>query len=221
MNKYDNVLKRAINEMYNCPEWMKRPRPHNDFIIATDRRILIRIDKSKVENPDEYAADPYQPTKFDRIFPQRDCSFKLSLDEFVPLINGVPEEEYINVHGKIAECSDCSGKGRVLWKYESEDGDEYEDYFDCPVCNGRGKFDRRLLSRYQRNIKINGVLFAIDIVIDALEAINDLGHKTATVTHIAPGHPMLIDVEPGVSILLMSNDLETEACSITLKPTDR
>lgn len=219
MNKYDMVLKMFTGHADNTPEWQEEPRPHGVFIIATNTRILMRIKREMCER--QYHAHSYQPTAFDRIFPQPNCELILSVEECAAAINKIPGFERIAVSGVDAKCDECDGSGEVEWTYESHDGEDFTEYHDCPICDGKGKFTHKDFPRDKRNVGINDVKFNAGYLMTVLEAIHKLGHKNATVTYLNAGHPMLINVEPGVDILIMSNDMMKPATSITLKSSDK
>ena len=215
MTKYDKILKLFID--IESPGCLTEPRPHGNYIYATDTYACIRIKRELCE--EAYEAHEQQPKSFDRIFPKPECSLVLNVAEVASAISKVPEEECVKVYGKDAECEECGGTGSVTWRYET-DYDEYERVFDCPVCDGRGKFTHKNLKREQRNISFNGVNFFIGQIMTIVDAIHQLGHKTATVQRLNTQYSMLINVEHGVDIVVMPNLLESSACDIKLKSSE-
>lgn len=217
MTKYDKILKLFID--IESPECLTEPRPHGNYIYATDTYACIRIKRELCE--EAYEAHEQQPKSFDRIFPKPECSLVLNVAEVASAISKVPEEECVKVYGKDAECDECRGKGKVTWIYESKVTDEdYEHEFDCPVCDGSGKVNHKHLTREQRSISFNGVHFNIGILMNVLNAIHHLGHKIATVQRLNEQQSMLINVEQGVDIVFMSNLSEASVCEIKLKSSE-
>lgn len=220
MNKYDAVLESfcQVQDGYYHSDWEKEPRPHNDNIFATDARKLIRVAKHLCSK--EYTAHEKQPTAFDRIVPTEDCSFLFPVDEILKLINKIPESELIEVSGEMAECVECDGKGYVEWQYEDSDGERHYHDYDCPLCDGRGSFEKLKFNRDERYFEINGLFVRVGYLLTVCFAIQMLGHKCATVKHLKENEAILINIEPGVDAIIMpANDMKP-AQSITLKPTE-
>lgn len=220
MNKYDNALNSFVAP--DSPIF-EQPRPHENYIVATDKYIAIRIDKSKCNG--EYVEHKNQPTSWNRVFGEPSGTpFVLNVHDIAKAINEIPESETIDVTGSpdVAKCSECEGSGYVEWMYEDSDGEEYTESHGCPVCNGRGKFDKRTFKREERNFGINGVWFNVGHLITVINAIYHLGHDTATIVRF-PNQliNMLINVEPGVDMIIASNAMIEPAASITLKPTEK
>lgn len=219
-NKYDNVLRSFTN---GTIEIFDEPRPFENYFVASDRYIAVRIDKSKCNG--EYSEHKRQPTSWNRVFGEPSGTpFVLNVHDLAKAINDIPESETIDVTGSpdVAECSECEGSGYVEWTYESKDGEEYSEIHDCPVCQGRGKFDKRTFKREERNFGINGAWFNVGHLMTVINAIYQLGHDTATIVRF-PNHliNMLINVEPGVDMIIASNTMIEPAASITLKPTEK
>lgn len=216
MTKYDKILKMFLGDYDETPKSIESPRPQDNYIYATDTRSCIRVNRELCEV--KYFPHDNQPN-FNRVFPTPECSLILNIEEVASAIKKVPEMEKVAVYGKEAECEECGGTGSVTWRYETDD-DEYERDFDCPVCDGRGKFTHKNLKREQRNISFNGVNFFIGQIMTIVDAIHQLGHKTATVQRLNTQYSMLINVEQGVDIVVMPNLLESSACDIKLKSSE-
>lgn len=212
-NKYDIAFKRFVGDSED-PEWTRKPNRRGEYIIATDRYILIRIDASKCA--DGYSCHEKFPETVDCVFPKANCNLELGVLEVAKLINGIPEESTITVSGEDAKCPECHGRRTVTWEYESRNGTEYGE-FDCPECNGYGYVKHKLLARPERNIEINGAKFIVGHLMDVLESIYQLGHTSAKVVSLSNTQPMMITPEPGVDIIIMPNQLSDVACSYTLK----
>lgn len=220
LTKYDKALMFFTDGECET-SWTYEPRPHFDWVIATNRMVLIRVNRKLTVG--EYSEHKYQPIQMNNVFPEPDCSLVLPVNECLAAIYAVPEFEQVEVTGNEAECEECGGTGRVTWHYETEDGTEYSRFDDCPVCDGRGSVNKKQLFREQRYIGINGVCYRIGDMLTILRTIKFLGHESATVRHMAPMQTMLIRVEPGVDMLIMSNrtkDTVTPVCNITIKPTE-
>lgn len=219
MNKYDNVAAKfcGVEDGYVKPKWMLAPRPHDNFVFASDSRILIRIDKSLCEC--DYEKIERQPD-FNRVIPEPNCSLTLPVIVLVGMIKDIPPHQEVAVSGEIAKCNECNGRGRVQWHYESESGEEFDEYFDCPVCEGRGKFGTKIIYRDDMNISINGLKFRVGSLIPVLETIQALGYDTANVVYMSKEqNSMFLNVEPGVDVLVMANEIFPLWDSIDLKPT--
>lgn len=216
MTKYDKILKMFLGDYDETPKSIESPRPQDNYIYATDTRVCIRVNRELCEF--KYFTHDNQPN-FNRIFPTPECSLILNIEEVASAIKKVPEMEKVAVYGKEAECEECGGTGSVTWRYETDD-DEYERDFDCPVCDGSGKVNHKHLTREQRSISFNGVHFNIGILMNVLNAIHHLGHKIATVQRLNEQQSMLINVEPGVDIVFMSNLSEASVCEIKLKSSE-
>ena len=215
MNKYDNALKYFVD---TDSEILEQPRPHENYIVATDKHIAIRIDKSLCEG--EYTAHEQQPTSWDRVFAEPTGNkFKLSVKQFAEMINMIPEFESVKVTGTdFAKCPECHGGGYVDWYFEDSDGKDYYKEFECPVCDGRGKFEKRKFHRHDRNIGINDIWFNVGSMLSVLKAIYTMECETATIERLSETSPMLISVEPGVEIIIMPNKMIEPVVFTDLKP---
>lgn len=211
-NKYDKVLDSFCDD---TRIWSDRPRPQDGFIYATDTYKIIRIEKSKCNL--EYETHERQPKDYSQLFPTPKCSLTLDVAKTLQEIANLPYAETIRFKDKECKCKECNGSGEVEWNYTSDDGDEYFNDFDCPVCDGSGYIKTKRIYRNERNIAINGISFQIEHLVVALESIKELGYNKATITQLELAKAMRIDVEPGVEILIMPNTLMATDISITLK----
>lgn len=106
------------------------------WVYASNLHIAIRIKKKKVgvDFPSTYT--PYAGAEERRYpnlpIPTDHFKATISLKALKKAMNRVPEVEEENI------CEECHGSGRVEWEYEAEDGEVYNDTFDCPVCHGQG-----------------------------------------------------------------------------------
>ena len=219
MNLYDKALRRFTISPDKERPIFEEPRPYGDYIIATDTVSLIRIRKDLCE--DSYPDYKGNLPNFDRIFPKVDCSSVLQVERLATVIGSIPWSETVKVSGPEAECKECDGSGSVYWEYIDNNGNEHHLDHDCPLCEGRGRFTERTLSRVDRSIAINDVCFNVGYIRDILLTISELGHKSATVRHIAAASAMLINVESGVDILLMPNKSTIPACKIRLNKSHK
>lgn len=221
MNKYDKALTRFTGD-YDCADWTRLPRKSGNKIIATETHIIIRVDADKCEG--EYDPHHNQPDNehINRIFPKPNCDLYLDVHEIAKCINAVDDEISFDVTGENAKCDECFGKGYVTWEYEGNNETHYHD-FDCPVCDGRGRVNKKTRQRSDLNIEINGAKYYIGMLMPVLETIYALGHDTAHVVAHSKSNVMMIAVEPGVDIAIMCNYLDDEytVASYTLKKSPK
>lgn len=205
MNKYDKALQMCTGDCY----WAEKPRPHGEYIYATDTHILLRIKKHLCS--EEYSAHDKQPKDLSRVVPQANTSLLLNIVEVGKIINAIELPKKIRV-----DCEDCDGHGEVDWTYEDLDGEEHYHRDDCPVCHGTGKVDREG-SLNDMNIAINGIIFNCGLLILLLNELYKLGFKTATVTYLKANSSMRINVNEDIDAVIMSNNACEASASITLE----
>lgn len=201
MNNYDNVLQ-AFQYGGGRPG-IDYPRPNGEYYYATDTHILVRIKKELCSG--EYEPHDRQP-QFEKVIPPKETEIELPVKSILEQI--MAHEQTVTLHGKEAICDECHGRKEVTWTYEDYDGNEHEKEFDCPICDGYGYLSEKTVSIDELNLSINGMSFNIGQLKTALKSILHLGKETAKIVYLTPNKPMMIEVEPGVEMLIMSNLLE-------------
>jgi hypothetical protein len=95
-------------------------------------------------------------------------------------------------------------KSLVEWTYEDSNGEEHYDYFDCPICDGKGKVKTKEIEREERAIAINGTSFNAGLLQKIAEAMNDIGLPYGVITYQAKNsQPMLIQLQEGIEVIIM------------------
>lgn len=196
-------------DFFNCfvdkddeylPSFCHRPFYRDGYVVATDRVILIRA------KYDDLKGVYVQEDKPKRLpdFPEPNCDFQLSLSKLVDTIKSIPEEEYVNVYGKDAECDECEGSGRVEWTYEDSDGEEHLEDFDCPICDGRGKVKTKKYLREWRCISVNGSIFSVRTLMKLAKAMDVAGFDTVNVKNLPTGcTPALMHLGGNFEVIIM------------------
>lgn len=179
---------------------LKKPFERNGFVYASDARIMVRVEKSLCEE----SYDPQGGPKSLPSFPAPESNYKLDLKELIEILKSIPRCETVAVSGKEAECDECEGDGRVEWTYEDSNGEELYDYFDCPICDGKGKVKTKEIEREERAIAINGTSFNAGLLQKIAEAMNDIGLPYGVITYQAKNsQPMLIQLQEGIEVIIM------------------
>lgn len=190
----------VYNGGFTNRDCLRKPFERDGFIYATDTRIMVRVSEDLCEEKYEISEKPKNIPPF----PNADCCYKLELKELVGVIKSIPECETIAVSGKEAECDECEGDGRVEWTYEDSDGEEHYDYFDCPICGGKGKVATKEYEREERAIGINGLPFNVRLLENIADAMNDIGLTYVVIACLAEGtRPMLIQFQKGIDVIIM------------------
>jgi len=103
----------------------------NDYVIASDGHVLVRIPEGTVEN---YADIPIQE------MPHVSAIVPTETPLDVTLTKALIEKKLKlapQVKGKVT-CEECNGSGNVEWYHDGKDGVQYTKSFKCPVCMGKG-----------------------------------------------------------------------------------
>lgn len=210
MNNYDLILKAFKFQYGEGKAALDHPRPDGDYYYASDSRILVRIKKDLCEG--EYQPHEKQP-KFERVIPPKDISLELPVYNI--LVQIMSHDQEITLIGEEAVCDECNGSRTVTWTYEDYDGNEHKREFDCPICDGYGYVENKTVPIEKLNMSINGISFNIGLMKKVLNSIQSfLGLKTAKIVHLSQPGPMLIEVQPGVDMLIMSGRSEHQIINI-------
>lgn len=116
-----------------CYKDAKKPEFHKPFlnkedgnVWATDGRILLIIKPDCLEQK-------YKIESFEIILETKGCAQStVLLEDIEKALDECPQEE-ITTH---RTCDECDNSGYVRWIYQGSDGEQYEEDFECPVCNG-------------------------------------------------------------------------------------
>lgn len=215
MENEQRFLKRFNENRYHTGrECFHKPFFRDGYVYSTDSYIIARVKADLCENQYPTLDEPKRLPPF----PDKTCGLKIYLDELVKVINSIPESEEIDVSGRKAECDECDGDGRVEWKYEDTDGEEHIKVDDCPICNGRGKVNKKTYEREERYIAINGMPLCVRLLMKVAEGMNDLGKKEAIITNLSDGRvPMGICFQDGIEVYVMPAPTEETIREIELK----
>lgn len=120
--------------LFNCCddeyqfEFCREPKRVGDFVYATDRTILVRINHQKYVHLEE---DKSEKPNYELVInKQFDRIFDLTNEQIKTVLSKIPL-----VHEKPCEC--CGGRKTVTFEF-NYDGCVYETDDDCPICNGKG-----------------------------------------------------------------------------------
>lgn len=209
MNIYDQILKAF--QFGGGREPIDYPRPDGDYYYSTNSYILVKIKKELCEGT--YEPHKKQPN-FKRVFPTKDKAIHLPV---ISILEKIMEHDHeVTLTGDEAVCDECGGHGKVTWTYEDSDGTEHQKEFDCPICDGNGHLSEKTVSIDKLNISLNGISFNIGHLKTILKCIHSLGVNTAKIVHFHSREPMLIEVKPGIEMLIMSNSLEHQIINIKI-----
>lgn len=101
------------------------------YVIASDGHLLIRVLENMVDDLAQISEQGLPNT--DSIIPKElPWNKTITKDCLLKALTKAPK-----VEEKI-KCEDCHGSGKVEWTYEAQNGHEYTDNFECPVCHGKG-----------------------------------------------------------------------------------
>jgi len=179
---------------------LKEPFERNGFIYASDARIMVQVEKCLCEDSYNHQGGPEKLPSF----PAPESNYKLDLKELIEVLKSIPQYETVAVSGKEAECDECEGRGEVEWTYEDSNGEEHFDYFDCPICDGKGKVKTKEYEREERAIAINGTSFNAGLLQTIAEAMNDIGLSYSVIAYQAKdSRPMLIQLKKGIDVIIM------------------
>lgn len=179
---------------------LKEPFERNGFIYASDARIMVRVEKCLCEDSYSHQGGSEKLPSF----PAPESNYKLDLKELIEVLKSIPQYETVAVSGKEAECDECEGRGEVEWTYEDSNGEEHFDYFDCPICDGKGKVKTKEYEREERAIAIKGTSFNAGLLQTIAEAMNDIGLSYSVIAYQAKdSRPMLIQLKKGIDVIIM------------------
>lgn len=161
---------------------------------------MVRVEKCLCEDSYNHQGGPEKLPSF----PAPESNYKLDLKELIEVLKSIPQYETVAVSGKEAECDECEGRGEVEWTYEDSNGEEHFDYFDCPICDGKGKVKTKEYEREERAIAINGTSFNAGLLQTIAEAMNDIGLSYSVIAYQAKdSRPMLIQLKKGIDVIIM------------------
>jgi predicted nucleic-acid-binding Zn-ribbon protein len=113
--------------------WIEKPFFIDNLAIATDCHQLIFFDKKLVAIELPLCENQNPQLILNNIPEQRNCNFKLNIDEIENCFKTAPITDVLKTVGEDIKCSECGGDGEVEWEYESWTKD-----FECPKCDGDG-----------------------------------------------------------------------------------
>lgn len=118
---------------------LQRPFLQGDYVIATDAHAILAIPK------EECGTSNLAPLDKPDVMPylNAECTefMKLDYEHLLEKYNRLCEE----LKKLDFKCSECGGRGRVKWKYESKDGETHYMLDDCPICHGEGIVEKENL----------------------------------------------------------------------------
>lgn len=200
MKNEEKFLNRFVNTL-EWPESIKKPFYRDGFVYATNRMILVRVPYRDLERLYDTVDKPTNLPQF----PEPTCDIELPISVLVETFKTIPKVEELRVEGKAAECDECEGRGEVEWTYEDSDGEEHQRYFECPICNGRGKVKTKEFYREWRYTSINGIAFRNNELMIIAEAAHDLGLSTIRVLHLPEScSAARFQLEPNIDIIIMA-----------------
>lgn len=187
----------AINAKFHKPFLNKE----DGNVWATDGRILLII------NPD-YLKQKYKIDSFEIILEIKGCAASaVRLEDIEKALDECPQEEITTR----TTCDECDSSGYVRWIYQGSDGEQYEEDFECPVCNGTcletkctGKFHAAPYSV----IKIGEAYFLAEYIEKLKKAMQLLNQDKAVLTANAPQGANVF--ETGNAKIILSPFLRSE-----------
>ncbi len=129
------ILSLFVGNVY-AREYLQEPIIKDDKVYATNRNILVAIDKNNCDFISINESISFNP---DQLFKESNINETLNIDSL--MFEKYKTEDEFKYVGKDVECSECKGKGMVEWKYG-----RWEREFECPNCDGSG-FSERVKKR--------------------------------------------------------------------------
>jgi len=156
--EYSKLLDLFVDKSPYAREELKAPYTSGGYTIATNEKIYIAVEKS-MGYPEQ------EKYNLLHILEERTKSHIVTKEKIeaelkkIPLVDVMTEKEMV--------CPECNGEGEVLWSYFANDGTEYEETHDCPVCEGSGKIYKEMpTSRKEHDpkelVKISNAMYIAD-----------------------------------------------------------
>lgn len=205
------ALENAIHlhvDRYDSNSVFSSPFEQGDYIHASDKYSAIAVPKSldksleyrKLDSPNIMAVlCEYSPT---HIVTADNIKEALTQADIDPDLYDI-------------KCCDCRGSGIVYWNYTDRNGNEYEDKFDCPVCqgnsyipNGIGKF-----ISLKNDIAISGHL--LRRIYGSMVCLGASTAKLSLLSHLRAR----FDLDNGIIMLAMLNSKSSYLCNSHLSLT--
>lgn len=163
-------------------------------VWATDGKILLIINPERLKQK-------YKIDSFEIILETKGCAAStVRLEDIEKALDECPQKE-ITTH---KTCNECDSSGYVRWIYQGSDGEQYEEDFECPVCNGScletkgtGKFHAAPYSV----IKIGEAYFLAEYIEKLKKAMQLLNQDKAVLTTNAPQGANVFETEYAKIIL--------------------
>lgn len=114
-------------------KWTETPFEYGGFVFATDRNVMIRIDKRLVK----WLYLKYFDFKIS-IPDKLPLRTKYELRDIERLLESIPKERVCVTKEEEISCKECEGTGFVTWEYTDKEGRFHELEEKCPVCEGDG-----------------------------------------------------------------------------------
>lgn len=125
------ILSLFVGNVYER-EYLQEPIIKDDKVYATNRNILVAIDKKNCDFTLINESISFTP---DHLFKESNINEILNIDSL--MFEKYKTKDEFKYVGKDVECSECKGKGMVEWKYG-----RWEREFECPNCYGIGLSER-------------------------------------------------------------------------------
>lgn len=116
-----DMLRPALNH----PFWQ------HDKLCASNGRVLIRIDKKLIDDPDLVPKKSIRPPETSNAIPETTLNIPLTRQKIKKAV------QKADIVDEYTPCEECYNTGKVEWYYESLEG-LYKKEDKCPVCDGEG-----------------------------------------------------------------------------------
>ena len=118
---------------------MSFPNLKDGIVYASDGHVLIAIPETELSL--KYKTNEKYP-KAEKLLEDFEKRNLTSINVRVSDIAKELAKARVHVDMDSIKCEECNGSGEVEWEYQSKEGRYYEHDDDCPVCKGKGNFDK-------------------------------------------------------------------------------
>lgn len=179
---------------------LKYPFWQHDKLCATSGRVLIRIDKNLVDDPDLVPKFPKNQKlpETNSVIPETTLNIPLTQQKIKKAV------QKADIVDEYTPCEECYNTGIVEWYYESLEG-LYKKEDKCPVCDGEGHLGKNgnKIPDPKQLYQIKRLFFTGETIAWLLEVMDLLETSKLTVSGQNPY--VLLLTMPGVEILIANH----------------
>ena len=179
---------------------LSHPFRQHDKLCATNGRVLIRIDKKLIDDPDlvpKFQKNRKLP-ETSSVIPETTLNIPLTQQKIKKAV------QKANIVDEFIPCEECHNTGIVEWEYQALDG-YYTKKDKCPVCDGEGHLGKtgNKIPDPKQLYQIKRLFFTGETIAWLLKVMDLLETSKLTVTGQNP-YALLLTM-PGVEILIANH----------------